>query len=93
MSWSTHARVATKAQAREHIERDTELAPNYHAPQESLEQLQAAKVAAISLIESGAVGEGPFSVNLSGHANPAHGDVQGYATDLIYVQVMRIAAS
>jgi hypothetical protein len=50
--------------------------------------------AAKSLVESGALGDDTreFTVALSGHSNPGHAPVPGYANDSIYVSVAQAAA-
>ena len=58
---------------------------------ESAEQIAVAKHAALEIAQSGAVGSGsiPVYVNISGHANPAHADVTGMASDVITLNVTR----
>jgi hypothetical protein len=56
----------------------------------TIEQLMRAKEAAKALIDSGAVGESDkydFTVYLSGHSNPDHMPVSGWANDQITVTV------
>ncbi|WP_076260853.1 hypothetical protein [Intrasporangium flavum] len=43
--------------------------------------------AARALIESGALGEGPWTVSLSGHSNPEHKPRAGWSPDQITVSV------
>lgn len=55
------------------------------------DQVAAAKAAAISLIDSGAIGKDvSVSVSLAGHANEDHIPAQGYSPDVISVQVTQI---
>jgi hypothetical protein len=52
------------------------------------EQLDAARVVALTLMESGTVGKDKtFRVALSGHANPDHEPASGWANDCITVNV------
>jgi hypothetical protein len=61
-----------------------------HAPAETREQFEAAKHAAIGIIDSGAVGAGPFKVVISGHARTDHEAAGQYeAAEVIGVQVSR----
>lgn len=39
---------------------------------EAYEQLEAGTAAAIAAVATGAVGDGPFNIALSGHSNPNH---------------------
>jgi hypothetical protein len=60
------------------------------------EQVNAAKAAALSLIESGAVGtDVSYSVSLSGHANDDHvaPTEPGYSMDTITVSVTQVPAA
>lgn len=50
-------------------------------------QIEAAGAAVEGLIASGAVGKGPFTANLSGHANPEHKPLTGWANDTITVSL------
>lgn len=53
----------------------------------ALEQIDKAKAAALELVASGIVGTGTFYVSLSGHANPGHKPVKGWANDCVSVNV------
>lgn len=59
--------------------------------EDAASQLDAAQRAAQSLIESGEVGEPPFQVTISGHANPGHGDTPGWANDHVTVSINRLS--
>ncbi len=50
-------------------------------------QITAAKTAVLALVESGSVGSGTFNVTASGHANPDHKPVKGWANDVISISV------
>lgn len=52
-----------------------------------VEAVRAAKMAAVAILRSGAVGWGPARVSLSGHANPDHRPVAGWSNDTIGVSV------
>lgn len=89
MSWSLQ--YASKAD----FESDTR---SYCSPatlsQPENEQLQAARLAAKSLIDSGAVGDASrdFVVGIYGHANPGHAPTPLYANDTVTVGVSQKAA-
>lgn len=51
------------------------------------EQFEAGLHAAQSILASGAVGDGPAHVTLSGHANQGHRPRDGWANDTITVSV------
>jgi len=92
MSWYTSAKDIERETAKETLGAlQVQLGTANHAPEESLAQFAQAVEAAVRLIQSGAVGAGPFHVSLGGHANPSHGDVPGYAQDCINVSVTRQA--
>lgn len=58
------------------------------------EQFQLAKGMANNLVQSGAVGRGKgksYQVTLSGHANPKHEPRQGYANDMISINVSQVS--
>lgn len=56
------------------------------SPEEE-EQVTAATGVLEDLINSGALGEGPFFADLSGHANPDHKPRPGYVSDTVTVSV------
>jgi hypothetical protein len=61
---------------------------DYTLTDESKAQIAAGKEAAIAIVKSGAVGQGvPLSISLSGHSNPNHAPVAGYANDSIQVAI------
>jgi hypothetical protein len=81
----------TRALVQEAIDRTAEDSPTYrHAfdAQEVQNQLAAASAALDELIGRGAVGTGPWTANLSGHANPGHARRSGYAADSITVTLV-----
>lgn len=92
MSWY---RIASHVEAEAVEETFAALGPEpgslSHAPEETGAQFRAAVAAAAALVASGALGAGPFTVNVSGHANPGHEDMPGWATDCISVNVTREA--
>lgn len=90
MSWSTSVPATTAPDVYSKI-KALEL-PEYSPPilQEALDQFEAAKAAAINVIQSGALGVGEdkhFVVGISGHANPGHDHVDGWSDDFISVSV------
>lgn len=58
-------------------------------PEDARDQYEAARVAALDLIASGAVGGvgEDYNVSISGHANPEHEPRDGYANDCIAINV------
>lgn len=60
---------------------------------EQVEQVGAAKEAAIAIVKSGFVVNDPsqdVSVSIGGHANPGHKAAPGYGNDCISVYVMQV---
>jgi hypothetical protein len=51
------------------------------------EQFEAALAAAQAILASGAVGDTPVLVNLSGHANPGHTKRPGWANDTVTISI------
>jgi hypothetical protein len=88
MSWSTSASNVPADEVRERL---TALeVPSGPSEQDEMKaQLRAAVAAAVSIVESGVVGAGPFSFSLSGHAEPGHEDRPGYSSDVVYLNVVR----
>lgn len=92
MSWS----LSTDAHKAEDIRSAVDhTEPPAHVADEQLEQVRAAKAAAHTLLDAGAIGpvnnlEAPecyFRVQLSGHGTPDHG-----VGDLVSVRVEKVAA-
>jgi hypothetical protein len=90
VSWSTSTSPVTKEEAADKIAALEIPYAIQHAVQETNEQVAAAKKAATLLIESGALGEGPFTVNLSGHANAGHTQSLGWSQDSISINVSQV---
>ena len=64
------------------------LAHNEHGfSTESARQLIAARRAAVTFAQSSTVGAERVTVTLSGHANPDHRPVKGYANDFVTITV------
>lgn len=85
MSWSASAKVSR------HESLHIDVSGNEQALKERDEQVNAAKDATIGLIQSDVfLGGQVFSVALSGHANPGHKPVAGYANDTVTVTVTQI---
>jgi hypothetical protein len=55
------------------------------------QQIEAALAASKLIYESGCVGEGVVSLSLSGHANEGHEPREGWAYDMLTVNVLRAA--
>ena len=60
---------------------------------ETRDQVAAAASALDTLIQSGAVGTGPYFADLSGHANPDHEPRTGYAPESIHVSLRQAHGS
>ncbi|NUO58983.1 MAG: hypothetical protein HOV78_20165 [Hamadaea sp.] len=58
---------------------------------EVCQQIDAAAAAAAALLTSGTLGEGPWFVSLSGHANPGHKPTPGWSNDAITIHVSQAA--
>jgi len=54
---------------------------------EAMESVQAAVAGLQTIIASGVVGTGTVSASISGHANPGHEPVQGWANDFLQVSI------
>lgn len=54
------------------------------------DQVITAVDAALWTIRSGAVGEGKFTISISGHANPGHRPTVGYANDMVVITVVQV---
>jgi len=54
---------------------------------EMMAQAEQAIYAAVAIIESGCLGDGPFLVYLSGHANPSHQPRDGWANDGLTITI------
>lgn len=55
--------------------------------EEAKEQANTVLAAAQNIIDSGAIGEGPYRITLGGHANPEHKPQYGWANDTISVAI------
>lgn len=86
MSWSAFVDTTTNDIA------DAEIVPSpadLDGPPR--EQFEAARAAAVQLVEAGAVGvDKPIRVTLSGHANPGHEPTEGWANDVVTVGIAQI---
>lgn len=58
---------------------------------EAQNQIASGIASAVRLAEGGCFGDGPFTVSLSGHANPGHQATAGYSNDFISVTVSSAA--
>jgi uncharacterized protein YgbK (DUF1537 family) len=89
MSWS----VSTQGTPDNVRDRINALEPSYEGTAAREDQIKAAKVTAIALLDSGCVGTGEaFSVSLSGHANDNHAPAPGWA-NCVMVSVVQITAA
>lgn len=69
------------------------LKPRHAATKDNVDQFEAAKAAAIELINSGVVGsnyEQRYHVGLHGHGNPGHKPAEGWANDSVTVTVTQV---
>lgn len=62
---------------------------------EMQEQVDIARAAARSIIESGAVGtqDKDLSISLFGHANPGHEPAKGWSNDYIQINISQVVQS
>lgn len=60
-----------------------------YGEEESKRAISAATKIAQDLIKTGVVGDGPYNVNLGGHANPNHSAEGFWAPDTITISVSR----
>ncbi len=85
MSWSTSAHATGKAEFLAAVEA---LELPYDPPQAQVEQLDAAKAAVQSLVDSGAFGaDGEFYASLSGHAPVNHQPGPNESPDSVYISL------
>lgn len=90
MSWSVSTGPVPAPEFRAAITKLT-FPETYLPSPETQEQLAAAKQAALSIYQSGALGfAGNFEAGLTGHANPNHEPTTGWAMDGVYVNVHRV---
>lgn len=93
MSWS--GSVLAQFDEAEDAINAVAVSPDSDAP-DQVAQVAAAKVAAVSLIKSGAVVVGSdqdVSIYISGHANPGHLPTAGYANDSLQVSITQVTRS
>ena len=55
--------------------------------EEMMAQAEQSTYAAVAIIESGCLGDGPFFVSLVGHANPGHEPRDGWADDAVSISI------
>lgn len=55
--------------------------------EEMMAQAEQSTYAAVAIIESGCLGDGPFLVSLSGHANPGHEPRDGWVNDVVSISI------
>ena len=58
---------------------------------EAAAQIEQAILSAEVLVKSGAFGDGPFTVNLTGHANPDHKYRAGWQRDYCTIWIQQLA--
>ncbi len=94
MSWSASGVIPATARTPEEqkVALDA-LQPSGNEPAllERLEQVTAAKEAALVVLQSGALGFGhPIAVSLGGHANPNHEPTENWSNDSISINVYQM---
>lgn len=95
MSWGTVSATTTLATFDQDLNKakadylDGLLQNDYSLDAAAIEQVDAAIAAAKSIASSGAIGapDASFAVQLSGHANPSHAPVPGWANDCVTVYI------
>ena len=94
MSWSFSVNNVTHAAADEALNKAAETQINNimagDAGDEALSQMEQATYAAVAILQSGALGAGPYLVQLSGHANPGHEQRPGWSQDSIRINVEQV---
>ena len=97
MSWSFSVTNVTPSTAEREIEfvAQRDVIPRLEPASafEGAEQVTAVVNAAIDLVTSGAFGVGPFTVTLTGHANPDHRPRKGWGRDYCTISVNQTEAS
>lgn len=89
MSYTVSGRVNSADEVTEALTKATTTARN-NLDKDAEKQLDAACEAAEGLINSGTLGEAPFVVNISGHANPDFKDRTGWPNESVSVSVSRV---
>lgn len=93
MSWNISVSSGTKEEVKKALEeQEFPNEPGTYAYDEMREQFDAAKMAALALLESGVVGsdQSLFAVSLSGHGNPGHVPAPGWASDMIHITLSEV---
>jgi hypothetical protein len=87
MTWNLHTEPSPAAELADAVREQT---PMGQPVGECADQVEAAAVAAQTIAESGALGEGRYKVNIYGHANPDHQEMRGAHPDRITLTVLRV---
>ena len=91
MSWNYTVENVTAETADDALgagaEKQAEYARQGDVGPESIEQIEQAVYAAVEIIKSGCLGEGPFRVTLGGHANAGHRPREGWSNDAINLAI------
>ena len=92
MSWQVSVTQIRRQDAEEKLDEAAEaywMNVNPNALDEAKEQFEAAKAAAIQLLDVVQTGDAERAVNivLTGHANVNHGEQEGYANEALTVSV------
>ena len=82
MSWSGSCQ-----EVGEQVEVESFSLPPEPWTDEVRDQIETALAAVQSVIDSGAVGDGPYSVTVAGHANPDHEPTAGWANDGVSLSI------
>lgn len=99
MSWSIYGLPVPEAgktvsdSVTAFIEEQSESVRAQFQAEEVREQVHAAVTVVESLIDSGAVGSGPFIATLAGHANPGHEPQPGWVNDMVSISLTQAARS
>lgn len=92
MSWSIQAFSITAQNVEHELNQAAEKAiangaGGPDAQRETAEQMTAIGLCAIDAVQSGLIGKGPFTVALSGHANPEHKPREGWSNDYAQMRI------
>jgi hypothetical protein len=85
MSWSISVPVTPRLSFRDAV--DAAVESNEIEDKYMLDQVSLARDAIITIAESGAVGTGLISAEISGHANPNHAPTPGWSHDFISIRI------
>jgi hypothetical protein len=87
MSWSASGKILTQPGRAPVIELSAQQTQTGNGAQESKDALEMAKTVARDIVDTGRLGTGEFTVNLSGHANDGNKPVPGWSNDYLTITI------